>query len=183
MDDIVKQAMAKWPKVPACFGWLGFDDRGDWYMRDDSVQALGGFDVAKGSKLSHSKLIEFIERNYQCDEEGRWYFQNGPQCVYVELQSTPFVWRVQDNGQLTTMGAQALEMLESLVDEHGRLYALTHKGLGLIHSLDTWWAALAIEEGRWKPKDVVSTQLAADYGYVISPAQGEKKPATRAGLV
>lgn len=177
MDDIVKLAMAKWPQVPACFDWLGFDDRGDWYMRDDAVQALGGFTVAKGSKLSHTKLIEFIERNYQCDARGRWYFQNGPQCVYVELQSTPFVWRVQDDGQLTTLRGQAVELLQSLVDENGRLYALTDKGLGLIHSLDTWWAAQAIEDKRWNPKDVLSTQLAADYGYVISPAQGEKKPA------
>jgi len=76
MDDIVKQAMAKWPQVPACFDWLGFDDRGDWYMRDDAVQALGGFTVAKGSKLNHTKLIEFIERNYQCDAQGR--FKTGP---------------------------------------------------------------------------------------------------------
>lgn len=177
MDDIVKLAMAKWPQVPACFDWLGFDDRGDWYMRDDAVQALGGFTVAKGSKLSHTKLIEFIERNYQCDAEGRWHFQNGPQCVYVELQSTPFVWRVQDDGQLTTLRGQAVELLESLVDENGRLYALSDKGLGLIHSLDTWWAAQAIEENRWKPRVVLAAQLAVDYGYVISPAQGEKKPA------
>ncbi|NQW66946.1 MAG: DUF2946 domain-containing protein, partial [Burkholderiales bacterium] len=41
--------------------------------------------------------------------------------------------------------------------------------------LDTWWAALAIEDKRWNPKDVLSKQLAATYGYVISPAQGEKK--------
>jgi hypothetical protein len=144
-------------------------------MRDDAVQALGGFTVAKGSKLSHTKLIEFIERNYQYDAQGRWFFQNGPQCVYVELQSTPFVWRVQDNGQLTTLRGQAVELLESLVDENGRLYALTDKGLGLIHSLDTWWAAQAIEDKRWNPKDALSKQLAANYGYVISPAQGEKK--------
>jgi len=146
MDDIVRQAMAKWPQVPACFGWLGFDDRGDWYMRDDGVQAKGDFTQAKGSKLAHTKLIEFIERNYACDQFGRWYFQNGPQCVFVELQSTPFVWRVQDNGQLTTMRAQALELLESLIDENGRLYALTDKGIGLIHSLDTWHAAKALED-------------------------------------
>ena len=68
-------------------------------------------------------------------------------------------------------------LLESLVDENGRLYALTDKGLGLIHSLDTWWAAQAIEENRWKPRQVLAARLAVTYGYVISPAQGEKKPA------
>ena len=70
MDDLVQQAMRKWPNVPACFGWLGLDDRGDWYMRDDSVQAQGSFPHAKGSKLAHSKLIEFIQRNYTHDEHG-----------------------------------------------------------------------------------------------------------------
>ena len=32
MDDIVLQAMVKWPKVPACYGWLGLDARGRWYL-------------------------------------------------------------------------------------------------------------------------------------------------------
>ena len=27
MDDIVRQAMAKWPNVPDCFGWLALDAR------------------------------------------------------------------------------------------------------------------------------------------------------------
>ena len=39
MDDIVKQALAKWPNVPDCYGWLGLDARGHWYLRDDAVQA------------------------------------------------------------------------------------------------------------------------------------------------
>ncbi|NBY29155.1 MAG: DUF2946 family protein, partial [Betaproteobacteria bacterium] len=43
MDDIVKQAMAKWPNVPHCYSWLGMDARGNWYMRDDRTQALGSF--------------------------------------------------------------------------------------------------------------------------------------------
>ncbi len=62
MDDIVKQAMAKWPNVPDCFGWLGLDARGDWYMRDDRVQALGDSKHSKGAPLQHDKLIEFIRR-------------------------------------------------------------------------------------------------------------------------
>ena len=35
MDDIVKAALAKWPNVPDCYGWLGFDARGNWYMREN----------------------------------------------------------------------------------------------------------------------------------------------------
>ena len=41
MDDIVRAAMVKWPNVPDCFGWLGLDARGNWYMRDDRAQACG----------------------------------------------------------------------------------------------------------------------------------------------
>jgi len=57
MDDIVRQAMSKWPNVPACVGWLALDSRGQWHMRDDRVQALGAFQSgvpgAKGSVLRH----------------------------------------------------------------------------------------------------------------------------------
>jgi hypothetical protein len=177
MDDIVKQAMAKWPQVPDCYGWLGFDDRGDWYMRDDGVQAQGDFAQAKGSKLAHTQLIAFIQRNYGADAQGRWFFQNGPQRVYVELQSTPYVWRVQEDGTLThSYLSVALE--KTLLDENGRLYALTDKGLGLVHSMDTWHSAKAIEENRWPaPEAVVSFELPMVYGFNLSPAKSEKKPA------
>ena len=66
MDEIVRQAMAKWPQVPDCFGWLALDARGDWYLRDDAAQAEGSFACgapgAKGSRLRHDKLIGFIGR-------------------------------------------------------------------------------------------------------------------------
>ena len=82
MDDIVKAAMQKWPNVPHCYGWLGLDMRGQWYMRDDATQALGGFNDSvktRGSLLKHEKLVDFIQRNYQCDAtgpaKGQWYFQ------------------------------------------------------------------------------------------------------------
>ena len=94
MDDIVKQALAKWPNVPDCYGWLGLDARGRWFMRDDAAQAAGDFPQSRGSWLRHEKLIDFIGRNYESDDEGQWFFQNGPQRVYIELECTPWVWQV-----------------------------------------------------------------------------------------
>ena len=85
MDDIVKQALAKWPNVPDCYGWLGLDARGRWFMRDDAAQAAGDFPQSRGSWLRHEKLIDFIGRNYESDGERRWIFQNGPKRMYVEL--------------------------------------------------------------------------------------------------
>ena len=99
MDDIVKQAMLKWPNVPACSGWLGLDARGQWWLRDEQAQVCGAFASGKpgsrGNLLRHEKLAEFIGRNYLVEADGRWYFQNGPQRVYVELESAPWIWRLR----------------------------------------------------------------------------------------
>ena len=94
MDEIVKAALKKWPNVPACVGWLALDARGDWYMRDERVQAAGAFPRVKGSRIVHEKLREFIARNYERADDGSWFFQNGPQRVYVELEAAPWVWRI-----------------------------------------------------------------------------------------
>ena len=94
MDDIVKQAMAKWPNVPHCYGWLALDARGTWRMRDEAAQRAD----APGDKLGNATLVGFINRNYARDERGCWYFQNGPQRVYVNLEATPFIART-DPGQ------------------------------------------------------------------------------------
>ena len=100
MDAIVEQAMRKWPNVPHCYGWLGLDQRGQWWLRDLAAQAAGDFAHSKGSRLEHTQLIGFIERNYAADAQGCWFFQNGPQRVFVELENTPLVWRVQADGQV-----------------------------------------------------------------------------------
>ena len=169
MDDIVKAAMAKWPNVPHCFGWLGLDGRGQWYMRDDRIQAAGPFPQPKGSLLKHDKLIDFIHRNYAADEHGQWCFQNGPQRVYVELEFTPWVWRLQPDGRVLSHTALPAQVRESLLDESGRLYLHTDLGLGLVHSADMALAADGVEAGRWVPRDVLAAELPERFGFVRSP--------------
>ncbi len=171
MDDIVRQAMAKWPNVPHCYGWLGLDARGGWYMRDDRTQAAGPFPAAKGSLLRHQKLIEFIHRNYDHDEAGRWFFQNGPQRVYVELEAAPLVLRVDASGAVHAhTGQPGRDVRACIADEHGLLYLLTHLGLGLVHTLDMHHAADLVEAGRWRPQEVPRAELPARFGFVRSPA-------------
>ena len=182
MDDIVKQAMAKWPNVPHCHGWLGLDARGNWYMRDDRAQFLGSFASgvpgAKGSLLQHAKLIEFIQRNYAADDIGQWYFQNGPQRVYVELEATPWVWRVDADFSIAAHDGRSAQWKACWVDEQGWLYAETSLGFGVVHTQDVGIAAQAIEQGLWTVNDTSLKDLPARYGYVISPQslQGTKKP-------
>ena len=180
MDDIVLQAMAKWPGVPACYGWLGLDARGNWYMRDDRAQACGSFDSAvagaKGSLLQHEKLIEFIGRNYASDEQGRWYFQNGPQRVFVELEATPWIWRIEPDGAVRSHTGAAVDVLRCEMDEAGRVYLQTTGGFGLVHSQDMTRLADQVEAGRWTPVDVRRAELAQRYGYVTSPQRDSGAP-------
>lgn len=186
MDEIVKAALAKWPNVPHCHGWLGLDARGDWYMRDDRCQRSGPFAAgpgetvaaAKGSRLQHDKLIAFIGRNYLADAQGQWFFQNGPQRVYIELEATPWIWRLQPDGAvLAHTGVPAGEVRESLLDEAGRLYLVTGLGLGLVHTADMALAAERVECGEWAPEAVCADELPARGGFVKSPqrALGNKK--------
>lgn len=179
MDDIVKQAMAKWPNVPDCYGWLGLDARGNWYMRDDRVQALGPFDSrvpgCKGSELRHGKLIDFIARNYAPDAQGRWYFQNGPQRVFVELQTTPLIWRLQPDGSVLDHIGRVAHVQNCWLDESGHLYLAADTGFGLVHSQDMHQAAEAIEQGLWQPQEVMQAQLPRLFGFVKSPQELQKQ--------
>jgi len=173
MDELVRQAMVKWPNVPDCFGWLGLDSRGQWYMRDDRVQALGPFQSgqkgAKGSLLRHEKLIGFIERNYDADDKGRWFFQNGPQRVYIELEATPYIWRLDQSFVPVAHTGQATQVLACLLDENGHVYLNTPLGFGLVHTMDVAWAAEAIEQGLWQVEDCRVADLPRQHAYVMSP--------------
>ena len=181
MDDIVRQAMAKWPNVPHCYGWLGLDARGNWYMRDEPSQAAGGFASgnkgAKGSLLQHEKLIEFIQRNFGVDDGGQWFFQNGPQRVYVELEATPWVWRVDANFAIHSHSGLPADYRAAYLDERGWLYLETSLGFGLVHTQDMGYAANAIEQSVWVPEEVQSADLPARFHYLSSPLQQQKKPA------
>jgi hypothetical protein len=110
MDDIVKQAMAKWPNVPHCYGWLGLDARGGWRMRDEAAQQAG----RAGDRLTNAALVGFINRNYAHDERGCWYFQNGPQRVYVNLEATPFIARTDPAQGLLLQTGQAMPSIDTL---------------------------------------------------------------------
>ena len=180
MDDLVRQAMAKWPNVPDCYGWLALGSRGDWYMRDDRAQAAGPFAgegsnvASRGAALRHAALIDFIGRNYAVDEAGRWFFQNGPQRVFVELDAAPWVLRVQRMDRefvVRTHTGEGVEAERALCDESGKVYLLTSRGLGLVHTLDTLDMADAVERMVWPLEQVQAYELPLRYGFVCSPQQ------------
>jgi len=172
MDEIVRQALKKWPNVPHCYGWLALDARGDWYMRDDRVQAAGPFPKVKGSRILHEKLREFIERNYLHDGAGCWFFQNGPQRVYVELEAAPWVWRLQGAGTtpaITSHTGLAAQFESAWLDERGRLFLATDLGLGIVHTLDMEQAATAVETSQWEPVETNFEGLVHYFDYRLAP--------------
>ena len=178
MDEIVEAALRKWPNVPHCYGWLALDARGDWYMRDDRVQAAGPFPQVKGSRIRHDKLLGFIHRNYAADPQGAWFFQNGPQRVYVELEAAPWVWRVQGGADpvVHSHTGRAAQVSGAWVDEHGRLFLQADIGLGLVHSLDMEAASDALEAGLWTLKEARFDELPARFGYCLRPRPQPKTP-------
>ena len=131
MDDIVKKAMAKWPDVPHCYGWLALDARGAWRMRDERVQHLG----LAGDKVTQQALLGFINRNYMVDERGCWYFQNGPQRVFLNLETTPFVARTDpQHGLVLHTGEAVASLARAFMTETGEV--IVDAGDGKVAQVD-----------------------------------------------
>ena len=129
MDDVVTQAMAKWPNVPAVFGWLALDRRGEWLIR--------------GERASNPLVAAFISRNYGHDAAGHWFFQNGPQRVYVALDYTPFVYRISREPAPgmplaieTHTGRPVTGVDGAWIDEAGVMLIATKHGPGMIDDRD-----------------------------------------------
>jgi hypothetical protein len=143
MDTQVLAAMAKWPNVPTVSGWLRLDRRGNWYLID---RGAPGFDEAihgKGSPISSPPIRDFIERNYTSDETGAWFWQNGPQRVFVDYDIAPLVLRVMsaksDTTQKTLMthcGDLVTELRAVQCDNQGNMLISTEFGLGVVHDMD-----------------------------------------------
>ncbi|CAJ0692283.1 hypothetical protein LMG19089_00976 [Ralstonia edaphis] len=193
MDDIVRQAMAKWPNVPNCFGWLALDRRGQWRMRNEYAQA----NKLSGEPIRHTALIDFIVRNYAHDDAGRWFFQNGPQRVFVELDYTPWVARLSAGGTppaFTTTTGAAFSPTGCFVDEQGSVLLSgrvagfeAEETIALLHdhdlepfsSLANWHGeacgaalgTLTLGDRTFDIEPIARTEVAKRYGFVAQPAE------------
>lgn len=171
MDAIVEAALRKWPNVPDCHGWLALDARGDWYLRDAQAQARGPFPQSKGDRIEHAALLGFIARNYASDARGGWYFQNGPQRVYVDLEAAPWVWRLEGGPVPAVQSHTGLtaKVRDAWLDDAHRLFLDCDLGFGLVHSLDTGLAAEAIDAGLWRLAQLPFVDMPARFGYLLQP--------------
>lgn len=116
-------AVANWPPVPACYGWLSLDRRGGWKL--------------KGQPIRHDGLISFINANYGPDEAGNWIFRNGPQTVFVSLDYTPLVVRLESDGSLTAHTGKAAGAVAAVyLDEAGNVLLHAAAGIGVLDDRD-----------------------------------------------
>lgn len=126
MEDWVHRALARWPNVPALFGWLGLDRRGRWLIR--------------GEVINRPQIIDTINRNYAADEHGRWYFQNGPQRGYVAVEYTPLILRAEHDALVTHTGLRIEQATQAYLDEEGALLFVSEHGPGVLDANDLEWA-------------------------------------------
>lgn len=132
MDPIVERAIAKWPNVPHCYGWLSLDARGNWRMRNEQAQQQN----LPGEKITQPALIGFIQRNYTHDDKGRWYFQNGPQRVYVDLEVTPYIVRTTPTGFMLQTDEAMQAITTAWLTENGRLLLQDKARIALLDDRD-----------------------------------------------
>lgn len=172
MDEAVRLALAKWPDVPSCTGWLRLSRRGEWWVPEGPIR--------------HAGLRGFIGRNYLATPDGRWYFQNGPQQVFVDLDYTPLILRLAAPGQLETHTGQPVTTLDAAwLDEHGNLLLASEHGIALLDDRDLAamlehldgdleaedgaialrWGARALPVGR-----ILQADVPARFGFVDKPA-------------
>lgn len=134
MDQSVLDALARWPDVPAVYGWLSLSARGKWRLHPDGHAVQGGL----GESIENKQISRFIDRNYTHDAQGQWFFQNGPQRVFVRIDSAPLVVSVDDaSGTLTSHNGLPIDKVEYwLIDAGGRLFFKSSLGAGEIVDKD-----------------------------------------------
>jgi hypothetical protein len=171
MDEAVIRAMLKWPDIPAVYGWLRLDRRGAWRIRTGS--GAGG---AVYEPISNAALNEFIGRNYAADERGRWFFQNGPQRVYVALAYAPFVFRIDGEGLADQCGIRVAAVDGAWLDEEGSLVLRAAARLGVLDDRDLAVFADPLTEGffplrglRIPVGSVARGELGNRFGFVPEP--------------
>lgn len=159
MDEAILRSLAKWPDVAAVYGWLALDRRGNWLLRETAAGRFG--------RIGNAAMRAFIARNYAADERGRWFFQNGPQRVYVKLAYTPFVVHYEGEALFDHCG-RPVEALETYLDDEGSVLVLGQHGIGLLDDRDLGRFASSGEGLRRIARREVGTRFGFDSDPVLS---------------
>ncbi|MEL0083427.1 MAG: DUF2946 family protein [Gammaproteobacteria bacterium] len=118
LAERVLRGMAKWPNVPSVYNWLQLDRRGHWLM--------------KGSEVTHPRLLAFINQHYLAAADGSYYFQNGPQQVFIQLALAPYVFSPLNNQLISHNDKQVGAVEAAYLSDQGDLLLQTDIGPGVI---------------------------------------------------
>lgn len=113
-------------------------------MRDEETQRYD----SPGNKIMHTALCAFINRNYNVDAQGRGCFQNGPQCVYVDLALTPYIAHTDPVLGIALQTGEVLSAVDNvLLTEQGQpLFVAGNKVAGLDdRDIAEWMTSLRID--------------------------------------
>ncbi|OWT71372.1 MULTISPECIES: DUF2946 family protein [unclassified Achromobacter] len=180
MDDAVLAAIQRWPDVPAVSGWLSLDQRGRWRLHPNGDADQGG----PGESITSPAILAFIDRNYARADDGRWFFQNGPQRVYVRLDAAPYILRVNGDGSglQTHTGLATGRISGWWLDEDGRLYADTDAGPGMLDGRDMPRVldALFLADGKPALESLAALPLNGTLAVSYRPDLAASTPATAA---
>ena len=183
MDDLVRAAMTRWPGVPDIYGWLSISRQGQWRLHPEGnallPDACGTY--PDGESISNPQILAFINRNYTHDDTGRWFFQNGPQRVFVRIDAAPLVLCTCEEGHSleTHTGQKVTSISEWWLDDLGHLYAKTDLGPGLIAGRDLMQVIDKLTDTNGKSIDfgTDAPDIANEVKWVIDPFQGAGCPA------
>jgi Protein of unknown function (DUF2946) len=182
MDDDVISAMQRWPNVPAAYGWLRLDRRGQWFLIEPGTH---------GSLVRNERLLDYIARNYEADAQGQWYFQNGPQRVFAQLELAPLVWRVDDSANslkwVSQIGSVGLSTLEAAQDTLGNIYIRTELGTGVVDDRHMGklvnWLIEAAQPNTASTLPSLSLKLAVNDAAAALPVLMQADPARHFGFI
>lgn len=119
VDSSMRARFPNWPKEPLVFGALSLDQRGQWHIYGDIIR--------------HADVRKRLNHHYHADNQGRWYFQNGPQRLYVDLAYTPWVFHLDRDSQLRTQTGHRVQFVKSVwLDENGAMIFDSEHGPGLL---------------------------------------------------
>ena len=122
MDEIVVRSLAKWPNVPAVYGWLDLDRRGNWLI--------------KGERIGNVALREFIARNYAADARGCWYLPERPAARLRRARLHAASSCTTRASACSTTAAGRSRRWRRFLDDEGSVLIRGEHGIGLLDDRD-----------------------------------------------
>jgi len=161
MDEIVLRSLQKWPDTPDVYGWLALDRRGEWRLNNPW---RGVFE-----RIGNPALRQFIGRNYERDARGCWFFQNGPQRVFVKLAYTPLVVRLENGSLLDHCGRAFGAPAGTWLDDEGSILFSGALGVAVLDDRDLERFAARLGEAAERLPRIARDELPARFGFIPEP--------------